>query len=66
LPRDIERAVLILIKDSWYARARDPRARSETVDGIGRTDLWVGTVPGGGSLPDEATALLEAYRTNYM
>jgi hypothetical protein len=66
LPRDIERAVLILIKDSWYARARDPRARSETVEGIGRTDLWVGTVPGGGSLPDEATALLERYSTSYM
>ena len=62
VPRDIERAVLILIKESWYARSRDPRARSETVDGIGRTDLWVGTIPGGGALPAEATALLEPYR----
>lgn len=62
LPRDIEKAVLILIKESWYARARDPRARSESVDGIGRTDLWVGTIPGGGALPAEATALLEPYR----
>jgi hypothetical protein len=62
LPRDIERAVLILIKESWYARARDPRARSESVDGIGRTDLWVGTIPGGGALPSDATVLLEPYR----
>lgn len=66
LPRDIERAVLILIKESWYARSRDPRARSESVDGIGRTDLWVGTIPGGGALPAEATALLEPYRTLYV
>jgi hypothetical protein len=66
LPRDIERAVLILIKESWYARARDPRARSETVDGIGRTDLWVGTIPGAGALSAEATALLEPYQTNFV
>jgi hypothetical protein len=62
LPRDIERAVLVLIKESWYARSRDPRARSESVDGIGRTDLWVGTIPGGGALPSDATVLLEPYR----
>jgi hypothetical protein len=62
LPRDIERAVLILIKESWFSLARDPRARSETVEGIGRTELWVGTVPGGGALPSDATALLEPYR----
>jgi hypothetical protein len=27
LPRDIERAVLILIKESWFSLSRDPRAR---------------------------------------
>jgi hypothetical protein len=64
LPRDIERAVLILIKESWFALSRDPRARAETVDGIGRTELWVGGIPGSGGIPGDAAALLQPY-VNY-
>lgn len=66
LPRDIERAVLILIKQAWFERTRDPRAKSETVEGIGRTDLWVGAIPGTGALPSEATALLDPYRQYFI
>jgi hypothetical protein len=62
LPRDIERAVLILIKQSWFALSRDPRSKSEMVEGIGRTEYWIGDIPGGGGLPTEASVLLEPYR----
>ena len=62
LPRDIERAVISMIKQNWFSLSRDPMTRSETVDGIGRVDFWVGSVPGSGALPADAVTLLEPYR----
>lgn len=62
LPRDVERAVLQLIKLSYFGRTRDPRAKSETVEGIGSIDFWVGNVPGKSGLPADVTELLNPYR----
>lgn len=64
LPRDIERAVIMMVKEAYFERTRDPRARSESVEGIGSTDLWVGPIPGGSALSSEATELLDRHRIN--
>jgi len=62
LPRDIERGVLALIKRSYFSASRDPMAKAEEVEGIGRTEYWVGSVPGADGLPAETVALLAPYR----
>lgn len=59
LPFDIERAALTLIKANWHARSRDPRVRSETIDGAGATDYFAGT---SSQLPPEVESLLTPYR----
>jgi hypothetical protein len=62
LPRDLERGVLVLIRQAWYSGSRDPLAISESVDGVGRTDYKVGSGLDGEALPAEALALLSNYR----
>jgi len=61
LPATIEHAVLLLVGGMWSAQQRDPLVKSESVDGVSRTDYWV---PGAGSrLPDPtAESLLQPYR----
>jgi hypothetical protein len=61
LPGDVERAVILMVKQAWFARMRDPLVKSVSVDGIGSRDYWVGTV-GEGALPPEASSLLDPYR----
>ena len=61
LPHDIERAVILMVKQAWYARTRDPLVKSEDVPGVLRQDFWVGTV-GENALPPEAASLLDPYR----
>jgi hypothetical protein len=62
LPRDVERGVIVLIRQAWYSGSRDPLAISESVDGVGRTDYKVGSGLDGEALPAEALALLSDYR----
>jgi len=57
LPADIEQAALKLINYEWFSRGRDPLLRSETVEGIGRTDYQVGGV----AMPADVEALLSPY-----
>ncbi len=61
LPATIEHAALLLVGALWSSQQRDPLVKSETAEGIGRTDYWV---PGQGSrLPDPtAESLLQVYR----
>lgn len=67
LPPDIERAAIILVKQAYFAKQRDPLVKGETVEIPGvetrRSDFWVGSVPGdNGGIPLEAQALLDPYR----
>lgn len=64
LPATIEHAVLLLIGAMWSAQQRDPLVKSESVDGVSRTDYWV---PGATTrLPDpQAELLLQPYRRYY-
>ncbi len=61
LPATIEHAALLLVGALWASNQRDPLVKSESVDGIGRTDYWM---PGQASrLPDPtAESLLQTYR----
>ena len=63
LPHDIERAVIVMVKQAWFARNRDPMVKSMSIDGVSSRDYWIGTVPGdNGAIPAEAEALLDFYR----
>ena len=61
LPVTIEHAALLLIGAMWSAQQRDPLAKSESVEGVGRVDYFV---PGANTrLPDpQAELLLQPYR----
>lgn len=64
LPRDIERAVIALVKQRWFSRRRDPLVKAETIDGVGSEQYWVGPVPGAasGTYPDETQRAIDRYR----
>lgn len=51
LPAPLEGAAADLVGMFWLARGRDPSLRAETVDGVGRSEYWVGAVGRDGSLP---------------
>lgn len=63
LPNDVERAVIVMVKQAWFAKSQDPMAKAEEVPGVYRIERWVGTAPGEiGAIPAEAEALLDPYR----
>lgn len=63
LPQDIERAVIVMVKQAWFAKSRDPMVKQEDVPGVLSQSYWVGSVPGqNGAIPAEAEALLAPYR----
>lgn len=62
LPYDIEDAVISLIKAARAARTRDPLIRSESVDGVGRTDYWVRGIGESGGIPPDVASKLDPYR----
>ena len=65
LPRQIETAVLALIRGRWFARSRDPSIKSRTIVDVGSWTYAVGPVPGsaGGSLPLEVQDAVDTYRS---
>lgn len=64
LPFDIEDAIGRMVYTRVVENKRDPFVRSETVDGIGRTDYIVGNSAGsdGGNLSADVTDILNNYR----
>lgn len=66
LPYDVERGVIELVKELYYAKTRDPMVRAEAVEGIGRTEFWVGSVPGGGTISAAAARYLDPYRKSLV
>lgn len=63
VPADLERACIELVKGWFYTRTRDPFVKSIEVTGVGKTDYWVGGLPGAdGGLPDSITDLVDVYR----
>jgi len=62
LPKDIERAAIILVKTAYFARGRDPLIRTEDVSGIASTTYWVGGFGNGATLPPDVEGLLSPHR----
>jgi hypothetical protein len=59
LPADVEQACLILLAARNAGQGRDPMLRSENVEGVGSSS-WIATADMG-SLPPQATGLLQTY-----
>lgn len=62
VPRDLERAVIEMIKLQYFGAQRDPLARSVDVPGVMSKTYWVGTIGDNGALPPSVTALLDPFR----
>jgi hypothetical protein len=63
LPPEIEQAALQAAKTLWLAKDRDPLMKSEQIEGIGRTDYWVGPVDGVASYLSDVLFLLSSHRS---
>ncbi len=51
LEADIERGVIEIVKDMWFARRRDPMLRQQNIPGVADLAYWVGSVGGSGWPP---------------
>lgn len=60
LEHDIERAVIEIVKDMWFARKRDPMLRQMNVPGAADLQYWIGAA-GGDSWPPKVVDLLAPY-----
>jgi hypothetical protein len=66
LPYGIERGTVLLIKEYWSGRGRDPRVKSEDVPGVMSVDYWVGQIGTPGELPPDVRALLDPHRRRHV
>jgi hypothetical protein len=62
LPTDISRAALLLVKQAYLGRNRDPLIRIEESDGVGSTTYGLGGLDKGYNLPPEVQGLLVRYQ----
>jgi hypothetical protein len=62
LPYGIERAALLLIRESHASIGRDPRVRTEDIPGIRSVSYWIGATGPVGALPPDVMTLLKPYR----
>jgi len=62
IPPDVQQAVLDLCTAENAGRGRDPMLRATETATTGRSEYWVGGIPGGGLLPADIASLLNPYR----
>jgi len=63
IPADVQDATIMLLKERWFARHRDPNIRSEEAAGVYSAQYWFGTGPGGpADLPAFVAERLSRYR----
>jgi hypothetical protein len=60
-PAAVSKACLTLVKHRWSARTRDPALKSETIEGVGQKQFWVGSTGDVGDLPPEVADALDRY-----
>jgi hypothetical protein len=64
LPREIERAVIIIVRDLWFEKARDAAIRSQEIPDVETISyLDPDKRPRRGGLPADAADRLDAYRS---
>lgn len=62
-PEDLSRACTLLVNQFRFASPRDPTLKAESIEGIGRQEFWIGSLPSSASgIPAEADALIAPYR----
>jgi Phage gp6-like head-tail connector protein len=66
LPHDLEQACILLVKQNYFAKTRDPLIKGVTIPGVSTHDYWVGGVGQGGGMPPEVQTLIERYRAVVM
>ena len=63
IPPEVAAAVVELVKIAFYARGRDPMARSQNVPGVFEQQFWFGNGPGADNeLPPSIAGKLQNYR----
>jgi hypothetical protein len=62
LPADITDAVMLMIKEAWFARTRDPMLKQENIAGAYEASYWISAFMDRGAMTPEVTSLLDAYR----
>jgi len=64
LPFDLEQACLLLVKQNYFARTRDPLIKGVAIPGVSTYDYWVGGVAQGGGMPPEVQTLIARYKVH--
>jgi uncharacterized phiE125 gp8 family phage protein len=64
LPHDLEQACILLVKQNYFARTRDPLIKGVAIPGVSTYDYWVGGVSQGGGMPPEVQTLLARYKVH--
>jgi len=63
VPFDLEQACVLLIKQSWFARTRDPLVKSVSIPGVASYDYLVGgSASAAGGFSPEVAQLIAPYR----
>ncbi|HXI39574.1 MAG TPA: phage head-tail connector protein [Bryobacteraceae bacterium] len=62
LPYDIERAVITLVKQFYFAAGRDPQLRSDDTPGVQSYTYQLGVLSEGSAYPPEFSKAVEKYR----
>lgn len=62
IPLDIQDAITRMVRARWFAKDRDPLAKSEDVPGVRSVTWWVPTGEEAGSMPPDVVDIAENYR----
>lgn len=62
LPADLERAVIEMVKGSFFSSARDPYLKQENVPGVLEQSFAIGSAGDNSAIAPAALALLDPYR----
>jgi len=62
IPADIQDAAVRMIRSRWFAKDRDPLARSESIPGVRDVTFWVPTGDEAGNMPPDVVDVLDNYR----
>lgn len=62
IPADLQDAAIRLVRGRWFAKDRDPLARSVSIPGVQDIQYWVPTGSDAGNMPSDVVDLIDGYR----